>query len=218
VSAWSIWVCCVLLAIVSALQVAIFARISKTIARQASFEKLFSRQWVDVERWSIASGGSSEVVRENNLGRQAEGTGAKKPDDSLPITVSFDLVNRTSFPLTIDSISISAGIMRGGDWLWRIFEESARLILQPHHANGDSPESCMFVLELGPDELIRYATNGVFMRVHLRVFYSNSEEERIHQDFPVEALLKAGTPAVFTKYRSRRIREVERSISGNLEN
>jgi hypothetical protein len=196
--------------LMSAIQVALLFACWKAIRAHATLQKGLNQQWVDVGNWSVGGAEPWDTASEAGKDRRVETEKSRKLKDSLSIVVNFEISNRTQNPLSIDTVVVLAGILKKDAWQWKTFEDTATLLLPPNATDRENSEAFSISIDLKAEEILRYATDGFYMRIHVKVFYFNSAGKRISQDFPVEAVLKPGTPTVFTKHRNRRIRETER--------
>jgi hypothetical protein len=194
-----------LLAFIGALQGLILLLTWKTIARQANLQKFLTKQWVDVGNWKIQGEDAWEVAWD----RDPQTEKSRTLKESMLMSVGFELFNRTAYPLTIDNILISIGKLKSKKWIWQVFEDKAHLIMPPKSSDGDNSEECSVPFEHDEDEVFRYTKNCLYLRIHVKVFYLDSEGKRISQDFAREAIY-GERESRFYKYSTRQIRKIDR--------
>lgn len=216
-SEWGLWILIGTVFTIGIVQAAFLFVVSRAIHRQANLQRFLTRQWVDVGNWSVGGGEPWEPGEIDRDRRTAIGK-PRKLRQSLTVSVNFEVFNRSSIPLPIDAVSVDAGILKNGDWQWTSFENRSAPLLRPQSLECDNSEGFTITFDLADDEIVRYVQDGVFTRIHVKVFYTNSDGERMEQDFPIEAVLKPGTPAVFARQRSNKMREVNRQSSETKEN
>jgi hypothetical protein len=200
------------LALIGALQGILLYLTWRTIARQANLQKFLTRQWVDVGNWSIGGESAWEIDDwEDHI--QSEEEKLKSLKKAMRMGISFEIINRTAYPLNIDSIVIFIGKPKGGKWIWKTFEDKTSLIMPPHSPEGSNAESCNVPFDLDEYEVYRYTKSGLYTRIHIRVFYFDSEGKRIRQDFAQEALFGERLTTAFYKYSNRELRKIEIELS-----
>jgi hypothetical protein len=209
---WEPWFLGVLVAVLGALQIALSFLIWRATQRNLHFWEMFSRQWVEVGNWSVGGeehwNGDWRLAREPRA-RVVEAGNLVK--DSLPMSLSFEIFNRTAHPLSVDGIEVAFGRQKNEEWQWQTFKETSTLILRPYSSAVESSEEFSLSFELESHEILQYVKKGYYLRVHVKVFYRASGPDTVHQDFSVQTVLRPGVPAVFTKYRHRKLRETART-------
>ena len=206
---WGLLILSAVVLIVGIAQSVFLLAIRGAITRQTEVQKFITRQWVDVGNWSVG-GGDPWEPQENNSSSRVASESVKRLKDALTISVNFEVFNRSFSPLSIDTLTVVAGISKNGDWQWKTFEDRSGRVLRPQSLEFENSEAFTVSFDLGDSEIVRYARDGLYTRLHVKVFYFNSEGERIRQDFSVEAVLKPGIPATFTKQRSQKVKEMDR--------
>ncbi|HUB29799.1 MAG TPA: hypothetical protein VL967_08880 [Terracidiphilus sp.] len=209
---WAPWFIATLLALFSALQISLLFLIWRSTQRNIHYWEMFSRQWVEVGNWSV--GGEEHWDGEWRLGRERRANVEEANQllkDSLPMSLGFELFNRTAQPLSVDGIEVAFGRQKNEEWQWQTFKETSALILRPYSSSLESSEEFSLPFELESSEILQYVKRGFYLRVHVRVYYRASGPDTVHQDFSVQTVLRPGVPAVFTKYRHRRLRETDRT-------
>jgi hypothetical protein len=214
VRVWGPWIFGGLVLLIGAFQIALLFVVWRAISRQAKIQRSLTHYWVDVGNWSVGGGEPWEVEWDIDRAGRVGVEKSRKLKDSLSIGINFEIFNRTPYPVAIDSIIVFAGVLKEGDWHWKTYEDRSSLLLRPQSNAGENSEAFGISFDLGTDEIIRYVKEGFYTRIYVRIFYFDSDAKTARQDFPVEAVLKPGVPVVFTKPRSRKIKEAPRQSNG----
>ncbi len=207
------WFLCSFFVMLGSVQVALSLAIAKSNKRQASLFAFLSRPWLDVGRWVIKIEEPDQMHGKPAPQSRQPLENPKHQTDTLSIGIGFEILNRSEFPLAVDSIVILMGRQKQGDWQWTEFQDRSGLMLRPHSPGGDNSEACNVSLKLKGDEVLQYAQNGLYLRLYVKIFYWDAETNRVCQDFAADAMVRAGGSTVFTKSTTRKINEVRRPPS-----
>jgi hypothetical protein len=202
---WGPWIFNFLLVVVGALQVWLLLWTGRAVARQANLQKFITKQWVDVGNWSIGGEDAWEIDWDFDTRTEK----SRKIKQSMSMGVGFEIFNRTAYPMIVDTIVIFVGKVKQGEWKWKVFEDKANMIMPPHSSDGDNSESCTVPFDLDEDEVYRYTKCGIYRRIHVKIFFFDSEGKKVRQDFAKEALFGEKLTTTFSKYSSRRAREIQ---------
>lgn len=200
--------------ILGSVQVALLLVISKWNKRQASLQAFLSRPWVEVGGWIIRTEQPHQVHGEAD---PQSGQPLERPKDTtntLSLGIRFEILNRGAFPLDVDSVEILVGWAKRGDWQWTEFRDHSGLVLRPHSPTGENSEARRISLDLESDEILVYAQNGLYMQIHVKIFYLDTESKRARQDFSVDVVVRAGMPAAFSRPIGRKIKKMEKTSVG----
>jgi hypothetical protein len=190
--------------VVALSQIVIFGSVLRAINRLVGFQIYHEKAWVDIGNWAVGTAESSGIDDQSptvNHGRQK---------DSLSLGVHFDVSNRSTRPVSIDSVVVTTGLHKDAAWHWKTFEDRTPFVLRPEVTGCDNSQAFAITFDLNGNEIVRYVHDGFFVRIHVQLFYPTPDKGRLCQDFSVEAVLKAGVHPTFTKQRARRMAESRR--------
>lgn len=198
-----------ILAFVSIVQSAVLVLTWLAIRRQAHLQAFLTRQWVDVGDWSLGGDGAWEKEWEVNRAERTATETSRQLKDSMSMGISFEVFNRTAYPLQLDKIVVFLGKVQKQKWYWEVFEDKAGTVVPPHVVGSDTSEHCTvhFMLD-SEDEVFRYTKNCLYRRVHVRVIFLDSERKMIRQEFGIEVFF-GETLTKFSRYNPREMRKVK---------
>jgi hypothetical protein len=161
---WGPWVSTFLLAVVCGLEVWLLLRTWRTIERQNAIQAAGMTQWVDLEPQGVFVDSRPET----------------DPPTRITANLQWKIVNRTPFPLTIQTVQVY--ICRHKDW--EVFEYAPNEMLPPIHTEGrQNHYKFMAPLNLTKAETERFVEEGIALSVMIGVVYEDAMKEERRQSF-----------------------------------
>lgn len=165
--------------VVGGFQVWLLFRTWRTITRQANLQEFTTRQWVDIEGWSIIG---DDPRKYPSWGSSTDEPIKKDEElrDSMEIQVYFEVANNTPLPLSIKRVVSTVSKDRKEE----IWEESAipgSTILLPQKGTGDNIYACYVPVTLAEREVEFYATCGLGFWINVVVYFLNAQQVEIPQ-------------------------------------
>ena len=180
----------------------------KAIRRQANLQEFLTRQWVDIGNWKIDREDAWEHDWEINRSERTRAEKGRTLKDSLEVSISFDVFNRTAFPLELEKVIVRVGRPSQGEWRWQAFEVTSSVIIPPHSTEGDTSENYFVSVQLDNDEVYNYTKSGAYRRIYVSAHFLDSEGKRRVQVFAREVVFTEKS-ASFARYSSGKIRQIE---------
>ncbi len=163
-----------ILAFVGVIQSAVLVFTWLAIRRQTDLQKFLTRQWLDVENWSIDRESPREGARETEMGYVPE-----RLRDFMSLAIRFDILNRTTYPISFDGLTVSIGKPDHKTWRWEQFEFRSPTIIPPYLSNKDRSEGFFVPLTLEEEDgVLRYTKNNLHMQVRVQMYFLDSDGKR----------------------------------------
>lgn len=197
---WGPWVSNFLFLVVGGFQIWLLIRTWRTIDRQANLQEFTTRQWVDIEGWSIVGDDPRRFPKWGIYGdepiREDE-----EFKETMEIQVYFEVVNNTPLPMSVKRVVTT--VVRGSEE--NVCEESAipdAATLPPKGNTGDNIYACFVPVMLTEREVELYATSGLGFWVSVVVYFLNAERIETPQVFSREVACNV-RGFTFGKYPSK---------------
>jgi hypothetical protein len=133
-------------------------RATEAMKESTKLQEIGLRQWVDEENWEIRS---TEFVGYGRQGRTISG----KPD-KVTINITFDIVNSSPRPLTIQKVEANIHIAGRKDWESVVSDDKRLLAPEQKHP-------VILPVPLIGDEIDRYILNELMVSISGQIFYAD---------------------------------------------
>jgi hypothetical protein len=145
------------------------AKATEAMRESTKLQEIGLRQWIDLENWHIAANEYIHYV----LSRT--NTVASRPE-SVIINITFDIVNDSPRPLTVQGVNANIHVAGRTDWKNIVSDEENLVAPQAMHP-------VILPVTLIGEEVDRYILNRLEISISGRAFYEDGLQNRNEQVF-----------------------------------